>query len=124
VRGHCGPRRCGPRRWVGEAGQSTVELIGMVPLLVVVVLAAAEVLAAGAVRVAGSSAAEAAAMAVVQGNDPQDAARAAVPDWTHGRLGVRVSGRHVRVRIAPPSLLPGTASLLATIAEADAGPAS
>lgn len=112
------------RRLAGADGQSTVELLGMVPMLVVVVLAAAQALAAGVARSAASSAAEAAAMAVVQGGDPKEAAHAAAPGWSHPRIGVHVSGRHVRVRIAPPSLLPGTAALLATTAEADAGPAS
>jgi hypothetical protein len=96
----------------------------MVPLCLVVALGAGELLAAGAARSAAGSAAQAAAMALVQGGDPDDAARAAAPDWAAPRLAVHVSGRHVRVRVAPPGLLPGTADLLATEAEADAGPAS
>jgi Flp pilus assembly protein TadG len=107
-----------------ERGQATVELVGMVPLLVVVVLAVGEVLAAGAARSAASSAAEAAAIALVQGTDPAAAARAAAPGWTRERVAVRVAGRRVRVRIAPPGLVPGTAHLLVATAVADAGPAS
>jgi Flp pilus assembly protein TadG len=105
-------------------GQSTVEILGMLPLLIVVVLAAAELLAAGAARSSASSAAEAAAMAVLQGGDPSAAARAAAPGWTHPHITVRSSGRHVRVRLTPPSLLPGLTNLLSTTAEADAGPAA
>jgi hypothetical protein len=103
-------------------GQSSIELLGAIPLLLVVVLAAAQLLAAGAVRIAASSAAEAAAMALVQGGDPTDAARSAAPGWSH--ISVRAAGRHVRVRLTPPNLLPGLASVLATTADADAGPPS
>jgi Flp pilus assembly protein TadG len=114
----------GARAFAGERGQATIELVGMVPLLVVVVLAVGELLAAGAARSAASAAAEAAAVAVLQGTDPAAAARAAAPGWTRDRLAVRVSGRQVRVRIAPPALVPGTGPLLTTTARADAGPAS
>jgi hypothetical protein len=104
-------------------GQSTVELLGAIPLLLVVVLAAVELLAAGAARVSASSAADAAAMALLQGGDPSAAARAAAPGWTHARIAVQVSGRRARVRLTPPSLIPGLSGLLSTTAEADAGPA-
>ncbi len=123
------PRRC----WAGRArrshrflgrcdGQSSVELLGAIPLLLVVVLAAAELLAAGAARVSAASAADAAAMALLQGGDPAAAARSAAPGWARPRIVVNVSGRHARVRLTPPSLVPGLAGLLSTTAEADAGP--
>lgn len=104
-------------------GQSSVELLGAIPLLLIVVLAAAELLAAGAARVSSSSAADAAAMALLQGGEPSAAARSAAPGWAHSRITVRVSGRHARVRLRPPSLVPGLSGLLSTTAEADAGPA-
>jgi hypothetical protein len=104
-------------------GQSSVELLGAIPLLLIVVLAAAELLVAGAARVSASSAADAAAMALLQGSDPAVAARSAAPGWAHPRIAVHVSGRHARVRLTPPSLVPGLSGLLSTTAEADAGPA-
>jgi hypothetical protein len=103
-------------------GQSSVELLGAIPLLLIVVLAAAELLAAGAARVSASSAADAAAMALLQGGDAAAAARSAAPGWAHAHIAVRVSGRHARVRLTPPSLVPGLSGLLSTTAEADAGP--
>jgi hypothetical protein len=122
---HC--RTAGARRWRLLLrrcdGQSSVELLGAVPILLIVVLAAAELLAAGAARVSASSAADAAAMALLQGGDAAAAARAAAPGWAHPRIAVDVSGRHARVRLAPPSLVPGLSGLLSTTAEADAGPA-
>jgi hypothetical protein len=103
-------------------GQSSVELLGAIPLLLIVVLAAAELLAAGAARVSASSAADAAAMALLQGGDAAAAARSAASGWARPRIAVHVSGRHVRVRLTPPSLVPGLSRLLSTTAEADAGP--
>jgi hypothetical protein len=108
----------------GEDGQSSIEILGLIPLLAVLVLTAAQVLAAGAARSAASAAAEAGAMAIVQGGDPAEAARAAAPGWAHRRLAVRVSGRHVRVRVTPAAVLPLLPRHLASTAEADAGPAS
>jgi len=105
-------------------GQSGIEVLGAIPLLLIVVLACAQLLAAGVARVAASSAANAAAMALLQGGDAAAAARAAAPGWTHPHIAVSVSGRHARVRLTPPSLLPGLAGLLSTTAEADAGPAA
>lgn len=107
-----------------DAGQVSIELLGMVPLCVIVALGAGELLAAGLARSAAGGVAEAAAMAVLQGGDPERAARAAAPGWARDRVSVRVSGRHVRVRVVPPALLPGTEALVAARAEADAGPGS
>jgi hypothetical protein len=112
------------RRSAADAGQSSIEMVGLLPLLVMVVLVAAQFLAAGAARTAASSAAEAAAMAIVQGSDPEDAAHDAAPGWTHARLSVRVTGRHVRVRATPAAVLPLAPTALATTAAADAGPTS
>jgi hypothetical protein len=111
----------GPR---GDGGQASIELLGVLPLMMVLVLAAAQVLAAGAARSAASSAAEAGAMAVLQGGDPAGAARDATPAWSHARLAVRVAGRRVTVRATPPALLPWLPRLLATTATASAGPGS
>lgn len=106
------------------SGQSSVELLGLLPLLTLVTLALAQLLAAGVARSAASTAAEAGAMAVLQGGDPAAAARAAAPGWSRERLTVRVHDRRVRVRITPLGLVPGTSRLLTTTAVADAGPAA
>jgi hypothetical protein len=112
------------RDFGGRSGQSSVELLGLLPLVAVVTLAVAQLLAAGVARTAASSAAEAGAMAVLQGGDPAKAARAAAPGWSRDRLTVRVRGRRVRVRVTPPGFVPGTAQLLTATSTADAGPAS
>jgi len=106
-----------------ERGQASIELVMVAPLLVLVVLSAAQLLAAGAARELADHAAEAAAVAVLQGADPKAAARDAVPGWSRDRITVRVDGRRVRVRLRPPSPIPALAELLEASREADAGPA-
>jgi hypothetical protein len=102
----------------GERGQSTVELVGMLPLLVLAGFAAAQVLMAGAAREFAGHAAEAGAVALLQGGDAAQAARAAVPGWSRGKLSVRVDGPTVRVTVEPASLVPPLADLLAAHAVA------
>ena len=106
----------------GERGQATVELTAAIPVAVLVALAAGQALAAGAAREAAAGAAEAGAVALLQARDPGPAAADALPGWTRGRENVEVSGRRVRVRVRPRTVLPGLASLLAADESADAGP--
>ncbi|MEA2255495.1 MAG: hypothetical protein QOG35_1540 [Solirubrobacteraceae bacterium] len=114
----------GTRRPVaGETGQATVELAVLAPLLVAIVLAAAQLLAAGAAVALADHAAEAAAVALLQGGDPTAAARAAVPGWSRERMTVRVAGRRVQVRLRPPAPVAALGGLLEASREADAGPA-
>ena len=103
-------------------GQATVELVGLVPLCAAVALGGGQLLAAGAVHELAGTAAQAGAMAMLQGGEPERAARAAVPGWARGRMEVRVAGRRVRVRLRPVGLVPGAAGALAAEVTADAGP--
>jgi hypothetical protein len=97
-------RECGLRR--GERGQAGVELLGLLPLLLLVALGAAQVLAVGYSGVLAGNAAEAAALAVAGAGDPEVAARAALPGWSRERVELSVRGGDVRVRLRPPGLLP------------------
>jgi hypothetical protein len=103
-------------------GQATVELVGILPLAVLVALVVGQLLAAGAARELAGNAAEAGAAAILQGTDPEQAARDALPGWSTGRATVRVSGREVHVRLRPVAVVPGVADRLAATAVADAGP--
>ncbi len=105
----------------GPAGQASVELVALLPVLVVVVLAALQLLAAGAARELAGHAAGAGAIALLERDDAAAAAREAVPGWSRGRLEVRVTGARVTVRLRPATLLPGLAGLLTATVRADAG---
>lgn len=105
-----------------ESGQASVEVVALLPLLAVGALAAGQLLAAGQARELAGAAAQAGAMAVIQGGDPRDAARAAIPGWSRSRAAVAVDGRDVTVTLRPPGLLPGVAGLLVVREEASAGP--
>ena len=84
-----------PALQLGVSGQATVELVGLLPLAVLVALAIGQLLAAGAARELAGHAAEAGAVALLQGGDPKAAARDALPGWVHGRANVHVAGRRV-----------------------------
>jgi kynureninase len=106
----------------GEDGQAAIELVGLLPIAAVVLLALGQVLAAWSAREQAGVAAQGAAMGILQGRDPERAARAALPAWSRDRIEVHVRGRAVRVRLHPREVLPGTAGLLVAEATADAGP--
>ncbi|HTN22548.1 MAG TPA: hypothetical protein VL120_01055 [Solirubrobacteraceae bacterium] len=106
-----------------ERGQAAVELVVLAPLLVVVALAVAQLLAAGAASALAGHAAEAGAVALLQGGDPVAAARSALPGWSRRRVVVQVHGRRVRVRLRPPSPVAALGRLLEAGRDADAGPA-
>lgn len=106
----------------GTRGQSTVELVGMLPLLVAVVFAAAQLLAAGVASEMADHAAQAGAMALLQdGGEAGSAARDALPGWAKDRAEVEVRGRRVFVTLRPPSPLGPVADALTAHAVADAG---
>lgn len=116
------PQGCGCRAPGREAGQASIELVALAPMLLAAVLAVAQLLAAGAARELADHAAEAGAVALLQKTDPAAAAREAVPGWSRGRVEVRVQERRVRVRLRPRSFLPALARHLEATGEAHAGP--
>lgn len=106
----------------GTRGQSSVELVALLPLFLVLGLALAQVLAAGITRELAGHAAQAGAMAIVQDTgDPERAARAAIPGWSRRRTTVVVAGSSVVVQVRPPRLLPGLSTALTTTRRAYAG---
>jgi hypothetical protein len=111
------------RALVAARGQATVELVGILPLAVLVALVVGQLLAAGAARELAGNAAEAGAAAMLQGTgDPEQAARDALPGWSKDRADVRVAGRAVHIRLRPVAVVPAVADRLAATAVADAGP--
>ena len=108
------------------SGQASVELVALLPVRLIVALAVFSVIAAHAADEQAGAAAEAAALALLQGGDPHAAALAALPEAARRRAGVTLSGRRVDVHVRPhlPLPLPGLPGLLAGDAHADAGPAT
>jgi len=88
-----------------ESGQASVELLGVLPLLIALALAAFQLLALGYSSVLAGSAAEAGALALAAGGDPRAGVREALPGWSRARAEIHVSGGEVGVRLRPPALL-------------------
>lgn len=89
----------------GERGQASVELLGSLPVVLLVGAVLMQLLAVGYAASLAGAAAEAGALAVAGGGDAREAARAAVPGWSRARMTVRSSGGRVEVRMRPPSPL-------------------
>ena len=105
-----------------ESGQATVELVAPLPLLLVVALTAAALLAAHAAGEHAGQAAQAGAMALLQGGDPREAARTALPRTAREDAKIEIDGRRVTVRVRPRVPVAAVASSLTAQATADAGP--
>jgi len=114
--------RLRPVSRLSRRGQSTVEVVAILPLVFVVALALLQVLAAGLAGELADHAAEAGAVAILQGRDPREAAFEALPGWSRDAADVRVREREVTVRLRPPSISAELARLLDATAVAHAGP--
>ena len=110
------------RRRRSASGQATVELVALLPLVLVVALAAVALLAGHGAREQAGLAAQAGAMALLQGGDPRDAARRALPDGVRGRAAIEVRGRRVTVRVRPRLPVAAAAAATTAVVTADAGP--
>jgi TadE-like protein len=103
-----------PGRWSplgsGEAGQATVEVVALLPVLAVLLAGAWQAALAGHAFWAVTSAARAAARAHAVGDDPSRVARARLPGSLERGLHVETrSGGEVEVTVRIPSL-PGLPS--------------
>lgn len=101
-----------------SAGQASLELIAGVPLLVLAGLVALQLLAAGYTLTLVDGAAEAGALALAAGREPEAAAAAALPGWASRRLDIEIDGGNVRVTVTPPAAVPGLAGALAVSSSA------
>ncbi|HET9739527.1 MAG TPA: hypothetical protein VFP78_15525 [Solirubrobacteraceae bacterium] len=105
-----------------EGGQAAVELVALLPLVLAVALTAATVLAGLAASEQAGQAAEAGAIALIQGRDARAAARGAIPGLARSRTEVAIAGSRVTVRVRPPVPLGFLVAALEATATADAGP--
>jgi hypothetical protein len=88
-----------------ERGQAAVELLGAAVVLFAGGLLGLQLLGAGHGAVLADHAAQAAAVALVNGKDPERAARAAVPGWPPHALRVVRRGEEVTVMLRSSSPL-------------------
>jgi hypothetical protein len=95
-----------------------VELLGAVPVVLLLGLVLLQMLAVGYSAVLAGSAAESAALAVAGGGEAVAAARAAVPGWSRAHMRVHVHGGRVEVRMRPPAALDALAKQLEVHADA------
>src|SRR3954447_21375351 len=100
-------------------GQAAVELMGALPVVLVLGLVVLQLLAVGYASVIAGQAAEWAALAVAAGGRAEDAARAAVPGWSRARMHVDVHGGRVQVTMRPPAALNALARKLEVHAAAE-----
>src|SRR3954462_4733902 len=93
-------------------GQASVELLGAVPVVLLLGLVMLQLLAVGYSAVLAGNAAEAGALAVAGGGEAVDAARGAVPGWSGAHMRVAVREGRVEVRMRPPTALDAVARVL------------
>jgi len=110
------------RRSPRDAGQASVELVAVLPLLATVALGVFQLLAAGAAVEVADGAAEAGAVALLQDRDPRTAALESLPGWSRDRSAITVRGRRVRVEVRPRGPVAALTRRLIAVATADAGP--
>lgn len=104
-----------------QAGQASVELLGALPVLMVVGLVALQLLAVGYAAVLAGSAAEAGALALTAGGDAADGVRQALPGWSRTRARVTIEDGTVEVALRPPSPLAAVARRFEVTADASVG---
>jgi hypothetical protein len=90
---------------MSQRGQASVELLGAVPAVLLVGLVLLQLLAVGYSSVLAGSAAEAGALALAAGADPEAGVKEALPGWTRAHAQVSVRRGRVRVQVRPPSPL-------------------
>jgi hypothetical protein len=108
-----------PRAFRADDGQATVELVALLPFLLVAALAAAAILAGHTAAEQAGQAAQAGAMALLQGGDPRAAARRALP--RDADVHIEVAAQRVTVRVRPDLPLAALERALTATATARAG---
>jgi hypothetical protein len=111
-----------PRFLHRAAGQATVELIALLPLLVTLTLGLFTFLAADRAHEQAAEAAQAGARALLNDRDPQEAACTTLGRSPRCRHGVDVSGHAVTVTVRPKGPFPRLNRSLEAVETAKAAP--
>ncbi len=107
---HSGPEQTNAksrkrRRLQADAGQASLETVGIVPFAMLVLVVALQLVLLGISWAFSGIAADAAARAVSIGTSPQEAVHDAVPAGMHSKVAVSASGSSVTVTIRSPLLV-------------------
>ena len=105
-----------------ERGQSSVELVALLPLTLLVGLAVTAVLGIRSASGDAAAAAHAGAMALIEDADGEQAARAALPAPARRRAEITVHGQRVTVTVRAAFQPPFAGRALSATAGAAAGP--
>ena len=101
-----------PEAITGAHGQATVEAVAGLALFLVAGVVAFQMMAVGHSASLADAAAQAAAVAVVNGRPAERAARRSLPSWAAGRIEFTRVGGSVRVTLGPPSVIGPVSDLL------------
>jgi hypothetical protein len=101
-----------------DRGQASVELVAGIPALLLAGVIALQLLAVGYSLTLADAAAEAGALAVAVGRDPEPAVEDALPGWAGDRVEVDSEGGRVTVELRPPAPLAAVAERLAVSSSA------
>ncbi|WP_152361749.1 AAA family ATPase [Microlunatus speluncae] len=99
-----------------ESGQIALENVVLIPVALLLLIFSLQLALFGLGFVSAGSAADAAARAVSIGDDPEAAARAAVPEQLVGGISVDQAGAEVTVRFSSPLLFLDGVTRTATVA--------
>lgn len=96
----------------GSRGQATVEAVAGLALSLAAGAIAFQMLAVGHAASLADGAAQAAAVATVNGRSADRAARRSLPAWAAGRVEVVRTGGLIRVTLRPPAVIGPVSGLL------------
>jgi hypothetical protein len=99
-------------------GQASVELLAGIPALALAGFVALQLLLTGYSLSVADGAAEAGAIAEAAGENPERAAREALPGWARSRATVSSESGRVVVELRPPAPVPALAERLEVSSEA------
>lgn len=104
-----------PRRRHSQRGSASVELLGMLPLLLVAALVVWQILLATWAATSASNAARTGSRVEGRGGDGQRAAVDALSGGLRDHAKVRIEGDRTRVKVRVPIVVPGVDSGSLTI---------
>lgn len=89
----------------GDSGQASIEAVAGVAVILLAAAVCFQLLATGYTATLADGAAEAGAVALIQGKPIDAAVRKALPGWARSRYSVSRAFGRVEVRLRPPTLV-------------------